>query len=213
MLTFGHRWDDPQRIFRSLYLADSDVGATVEVLQDMMPHPATIQRARGLVLDSDEAPPPVGGIDPEFFEDHYLCALTAEVNGRFIDVLHAEILKIMNDQHAALLEQLGLPAITAETMNGYDSEITQAAARMIYEANYDGITCMSKFGMPHVNWTIFETGLETQGLRHSVELSAPPERLSASHRVVAQALIHFGVQIDPATGMLYPLPGSSLSST
>ena len=208
--TFGHRWDDPQRKFRSLYLADSDIGAMVEVLQDLMPHPATVQRARHLILEQGEASPPVGAIDPEFFEDNYLCTLSAEVDGHFVDVLHAEVLKVMNDQHGALLQHLGLPPITADTMNGYHTEITQAVARTVYDANYDGITCMSKFGMPHVNWTIFETGFETRDLRHSVELAAPAEQLSPAHPVVTKALEKFGVRIDPANGMLYPLSGASL---
>ncbi|HKU68857.1 MAG TPA: RES domain-containing protein [Candidatus Baltobacteraceae bacterium] len=210
LLTFGHRWDDPQRKFRSLYLGDSDTGAMVEVLQDLMPHPVTVQRARALVLEPGEEPPPVGSIDPQFFEDNYLCTLSAEANGHFIDVLNADIIKIMNDQHGALLHALHLPLITADTMNGYDTEVTQAVARTVYEGNYDGIMCMSKFGMPHVNWTIFETGFETHGLRHSVELAAPAEQLSATHPAVTQALATFGVQIDPADGMLYPLSGASL---
>ncbi len=108
--TFGHRWDDPRREFRSLYLADSALGAVIEALQDMLPHPAVIARARQLVVDTGDEKLAVGVIDPQFFDAHYLGALSVEPRGNFVDVLHRDVISAMNSEHGLLLQRLNLGA-------------------------------------------------------------------------------------------------------
>jgi len=53
--TFGHRWDDPEGLYRVLYASSSPLGAFVEVLARFRPDPHILEALKEI---EEEAPGP-----------------------------------------------------------------------------------------------------------------------------------------------------------
>ncbi|HTV74539.1 MAG TPA: RES domain-containing protein [Candidatus Acidoferrales bacterium] len=194
--TFGHRWDDPERQFRSLYCADSPLAAVIESLQDLLPSPSVIASLRLLQLEPGDELPPVGALPEDLFETSHLCTLQIEPGIAFADVLNEEIVSNMRVAHAHLAQTLGMKPITAGTMLSEDFELTQAIARSLYDAGFAGIYLMSKFGQPHGNWTLFEDPHLSERFRVSVTLADHPIKLTPDHPDLVEALNRFRLRLD-----------------
>jgi hypothetical protein len=199
--TFGHRWDDPLREFRSLYTSSSLHGAFTERLQDLRPKLDFLAGLQTIELEPGEDLPPYGSIDTAYFDNLYVCELVAETTKPFVDVMDREIIAIMRETHALLAQQLKQSSIDASTILGNARELTQAIARTIWQNSYAGIVAPSTLGQNYRNWTIFETGHQTNILcaELAVARAAP---VTLDHPDLIEALNALHIDIDTKTLLL-----------
>ena len=196
--TFGHRWDDPQREFRSLYTASSLLGAFIETLQDLRPNLAFLAELANLELEPGDELPSYRELDASYFDNLYACEIIVETQqAPFADVLDMALITATRDHFADLATRLAMRAIDASSMLGADREFTQAVAREIWLAGYAGITAPSVLGYPHTNWTAFEAGLETGVFRVELTLvRAVPVTLDHAHLIDALNALHMSIDRD-----------------
>ena len=192
--TFGHRWDDPDRVFRSLYTASSVQGAFLETLQELRPNLAFLAGLEAIQLEPGEELPSYDTLDASYFENQYACDIVVETVLPFIEVLHTEIVSFARQRLAGLATHLRLPNVDASTILGPVREFTQALARTIWEPGYAGICAPSTLGLPYNNWTVFETGRETNVLRAELTVvKADPIALDHSDLVDALNVLHMSI--------------------
>ncbi|MDB5071079.1 MAG: hypothetical protein JWM87_2190 [Candidatus Eremiobacteraeota bacterium] len=204
--TFGHRWDDPQREFRSLYTASSSLGAFIETLQDLRPNLAFLASLNDLELEPGDELPPYEKLDAAYFDNLYACEIVVETQqAPFVDVLDMTLIAVARDHLGDLATRLGMRAVDASAMLGPDREFTQAIAREIWLSGYAGVTAPSVLGYPHTNWTAFETGFQTNSFRTELTLvKALPVTLD--HPDLIDALNALHVSIDRNTLLLRANP-------
>ena len=193
---FGHRWDDPQREFRSLYTSSTKVGACIEVLQDLLPKVSELARLQAIQRDTDEDLPDFGALPESYFEHLHGCELGIAAGIPFLNVVDAQIVQAMRSELAALATRLGLPDVDVSTITGDIREVTQAVARNIYAARYAGISSPSSLGSPYTNWTVFEDGHETNRLRVEMTLLKAPVPLTFDDSDLIEALNVLGLRIE-----------------
>jgi hypothetical protein len=200
--TFGNRWDDPERQFRSLYCADSPLGAIIESLQDLLPSPSAIATLSALQLEPGEELPSLGSLPADLFSNSYLCTLQVEPGVPFADALDADIISEMRVNYAHLAVELGAEPITAGTMLSEDFELTQAIAHALYARGFAAVHMMSKFGQQHGNWTLFEDPYCSERFRVNVTLADLPVKLNSDHPDLIEALNRFHLSLDNDTLLL-----------
>jgi RES domain len=205
--TFGHRWDDPEREFRSLYTASSAQGAFIETLQDLRPNLSFLASLDELELEPGEEVPSHRDLDASYFDNLYACDIAVRTQpAPFIDVFDISIIEIMRGQLAGLATHLSIRTIDASTMLGPDRELTQAVAREIWTKGYAGITSPSTLGHPHTNWTAFENEREANAFR--VEMTVvKAEPVTLDHPDLIDALNALRMRIDSGTLLLRAHPG------
>jgi RES domain len=196
--TFGHRWDDPKREFRSLYTASSRNGAFIETLQDLRPNFSFLGGLDELELEPREERPSHYGLDASYFDNLYLCDIAVQTQAvPFIDVLDADVIGMMRNQLGNIATSLDLRTVDASTMLGPDREFTQAVARAIWEAGYAGITSLSALGHPYQNWTVFESAHETSDFRAELTVvNAEPITLDNTFLIDALNTLHMRIDRD-----------------
>lgn len=193
--TFGHRWDDPEREFRSLYTASTLQGAFVEALQDLRPKLDFLAGLELIELEPGEQVPPYGALDATYFDNLYACDIVVEAPLLFVEVIRAEIIGFAREHLAELAAQLGVHSVDASTILGPDRALTQLLARKIWELGYAGISAPSALGVPYENWTVFETGHETNVLRAELTV-VQAERVTLDHPDLIDALNALRMSID-----------------
>ncbi len=200
--TFGHRWDDPERQFRSLYMASSLVGAFIETLQDLRPNLAFLSGLRHIALEPGEVLPSYEELDPSYFDNRFACDIAVRTQSvPFVNVAHVEVISIARDALASLAAELGIGSIDAAAMLGSARELTQAVARMVWLAGYAGVAAPSVLGQPHRNWTAFETGRETDAFRLEMTV-VKSDPVGLDHPDLIDALNALHMSIDGNTLLL-----------
>jgi hypothetical protein len=204
--TFGHRWDDPEREFRSLYTASSPVGAFIETLQDLRPKLEFLAGLRSVELEPGEALPSYDELDASYFENLYACDVAVRIQRiPFVDVAHVEIVGIMRETLAHLAAPLSMSRIDMGSMLGPDREFTQAVAREIWLKDYSGIISPSVLGHPYQNWAVFESGRETNAFR--IEMTTvKPDPIELNHPDLSDALNVLHMKIDSDSLFMHANP-------
>jgi hypothetical protein len=72
-----HRWDGPQREYRTLYCAESELTCVREVLADLRPNAKAIAELKELFGDDTPALQGVGEVAAEWRDAHLLCPALA----------------------------------------------------------------------------------------------------------------------------------------
>ncbi len=200
--TFGYRWDDPQREFRSLYTSASPIGAIIERVQDLQPQQSQLKWLESFRPEPGLRLPAYGVVPADYLENVYLCRMALADGGVFLDVEDSEVLAYLRHEHAALAQDLGQQGFTLAAIFGEDTELTRAIARTAYDYGYAGITATSKLGIPHENWTIFETGHMTAALRSRV-LRVVADPLTMESPDLHSALRSLNIVVGPEQDLRY----------
>lgn len=204
--TFGHRWDDPRREFRSLYTASSSQGAFIETLQDLRPNLSFFAGLAAIELEPGEELPAYCELDASYFDNLYACEIAIQSQPiPFIDIVNVEVIGIMRSTFAGLATDLGLRAIDAATMLGPNRELTQAFARAVWEPGYAGIVSPCVLGHPYQNWTVFESGHETNAFRAELTV-IKADAVTLDHPDFIDALNALHMSIDHGTTLLRATP-------
>lgn len=163
---FDGRWDDPDGVWRTLYVADSPLGCYLEVL-------ARFRRDPGLVdalaeIDDDPDHPTLGpGLVPAEWRTRRRLA-RASMSGVFVVAGSSSTLATLRRHFLTLARRLGLSDVDAAAVRiPAPRAFTQAVAKRLYSIelddgeSVDGVEFASRHGDEHALWAIFERARDT----------------------------------------------------
>jgi hypothetical protein len=186
------RWDDPQHEYRVLYTADSEIGAYVEVLQDLRPSPGAEKMLAAISDDGQfgEAIPGVVSAAYERLRQYYFGALipTHPHEDIIVDVAASES---RTELEARLKDDLGGRRLKIGDFSAYDYALTRRVSRCLYTAattddrRFAGLMSASAEHRGTSCFTYFETGRETNELRGRLTVHFTRQALDEDEHVRA----------------------------
>lgn len=172
------RYDDPQRSFRTLYLAEQRRGCFVELLAPFRPSLAALALVRR-VAGSDE-PLPSPKVPPDWYRKRAVGRLRLADGQRFLDLRQLETRESLRAQLAEMAGRLGLSDFDLSGALGPWRDLTQHVARWAYEQGYGGIAYHSRLDAELDCWALFEgTDFEKIGEPEPILASDPDLREAA----------------------------------
>jgi hypothetical protein len=159
---FSHRFDDIERRFRTLYLAESDVTCLREVLADFRPNLEARRRhieRYGPEAAEDFVAEPVTA---KWRRENVLVSATLELDGPVIDLIDIETRQEIEDRHAGLLVDHGLRHLDLHEITTDRRVVTKTIARDLFDhgaaavrfpSRLDGNACIALFegrGVAHL---------------------------------------------------------------
>jgi hypothetical protein len=167
--TNGHflgRWDDPDAMWRALYVGSTALACYLEVLAPLRPDPTLAGELADIsVDDEDEARHPTvnpGELAFNWCEGRRVCA--ARMSGYFAVPGHHETLSTLRQQFLELARSCGCQDLDAGAIRDAKRELTQPISAWVYtlksERNrpVDGIEYLSRHGDHLTLWAIYERG-------------------------------------------------------
>ena len=165
---FNGRWDSPDGSYRTLYAGTTLRACLVEVLAPFRPSPVP---AQGLdAIEEDEAdralyPTADAGLVPDSWFSRRRVA-TATADGVFCDVLTSHSIGALwphfRDLSRDQFHMVDFDA--AALMMSAPRELTQQVGRHVYghAPALDGIRFLSRHGVDHELWALFERSADTE---------------------------------------------------
>lgn len=133
---WNHRFDDPQREYRTIYAADKKETCLREVLADLKPNKKALADFKKNFGD-DEALTCAGLVTRAVRRKHVLVQAGIVVSsGAAVDIESAGVLKDLS----ARLEQ----TLDTARIRGKDRALTRAASRLLYSDGHSGISFRSR---------------------------------------------------------------------
>lgn len=151
VLSWKNRFDDPDRVFRTLYCAETRQTALREVLADFRPN--TKARAEYRDLFGEELAPP--RIKEVWLQERVLARGEIRVlhNG-LVDIDDPGLRREFEQTHAGLLARHGMDHLDISQIRSKDRPVTQALTRfladrgtagIVYGSNLDDLPCVALF--------------------------------------------------------------------
>ena len=155
--TWEGRDDDPDRTWRTLYLASDAFGAWVEVLGRFRPHDDLMAALTDIAgEDGDPAPIPAGRVPLGWLSNRRVAH--ARVTGRFVDVGGPDTLRWLAQRLPEVLVRCGVRDLDLSAATGPQRELTQAIARELYlHGDTHAIDYPSRYGATIRCIAMFET--------------------------------------------------------
>jgi len=163
----GQRWDDPNKVFRTIYAADSPFACYVEILASLRPdRPGGRDLLEDIIEDPDDAAdypvPPAGVVDPLWIAGKKISH--AILSGAYADVRSASTIATLRPRFLRLALALGFDDFDASALKrAFPRELTQHVAGHLYdlltddgEPLVDGVRFASRHGDELAMWAIFE---------------------------------------------------------
>ena len=195
------RWQDPNNEYRVLYFSDSKLGAYVETLQDLRPNGVTVSGVVGIIND--------GGY-PDFDFDMKTAIVEKLHNRRFSTFIPGHPDDVVVDLEesptrthlesipniATILLRRGVTTLKNGDFSAGDYALTNAISRAIYEdvATFSGLRCRSAEERDATNYTIFETGHDTNVPRATL-IEFRTELSLHRHDLIAEVVHRLGVDL------------------
>jgi hypothetical protein len=167
--TSGHflgRWDDPDAMWRALYLGSTALACYLEVLAPLRPDPALAGELADIDVDDEDAArhPTVvpGTLAYNWCEGRRICS--GRMTGRFVVPGHHESLPTLRQQFLQLARSCGCEDLDAGAIRDAKRELTQRISAWIYtlgsetDQPVDGIEYLSRHGDHLKLWAIYERG-------------------------------------------------------
>lgn len=132
-----NRWDDPERVYRTLYCAEEIGTCLREVLADLRPNARVLAELDSLEGPSDTFSP--GRVSDTWFDRHVLTSAIIHTKGPIIDVDDPETRDRLLHRHAVLLARLGIEHLDIAELRAKHRMLTQAISRGLWEDGAAGI--------------------------------------------------------------------------
>ncbi len=154
LYAYNHRFDDAQRRFRTLYLAEQPETALREVLADFRPNLAAQQRFLerfGLQSAADFA---VEQVTAAWRRQHVLTAAMIDLDGPLVDLTEVSARQEVERRHVGLLVDHGLDHLDLHEITTKRRAVTQTIAAELYDrgdagvrfpSRLDGMACIALF--------------------------------------------------------------------
>lgn len=155
--TWEGRYDDPDRTWRTLYLARDAYGAWVEVLGRFRPHDDLAAALKDIIdEDGDPAPMPAGRVPLSWLSNRRVAH--ARIMGRFADIGDPDTLRWLAARLPEVLVRSGVRDLDLSAATGPHRELTQAIARELHlHADTHAIEYPSRYGETIRCIAVFET--------------------------------------------------------
>lgn len=130
---FSHRFDDLDRRFRTLYMAELEVTGLREVLADFRPNLAARQRHIERYGPEAAGDFPVAPVTAKWRRENVLVQARLELDGSAVDLFDADIRQELEERHAALLVEYGLEHLDLGEITTKRRTVTQTIAGDLYD--------------------------------------------------------------------------------
>ena len=135
-----HRWDDPQREYRTLSCAESKLTCIREVLADLRPNAKAIAELKALFGEDTPAVEGVGEVAEEWRDAHLLCPALAVSDYEFCDLdARLELRNELEHERAGLLAEHDMDHLDITQVRSKDRIVTQTVSRALYARRYAGV--------------------------------------------------------------------------
>jgi len=141
--SWEHRFDDPQREYRTVYGAQYRVTALREVLADLRPEAkvradfARFQLDQGVSVD--ELKVPASKVTRGWREAHELAPARVSRDGPLVDLDQPGMLNQLATRHATLLAEHGMRQLNISEIRSKNRPVTQAIGRDLYQRGAAGL--------------------------------------------------------------------------
>lgn len=151
----GHRFDDPDGHFRTIYCAEDETTALREVLADFRPNLQEVSYFLSRFGEDARAEIPRAPVTAAWRSSHVLAPALAELDGPIVDLTDPAVRRDLEAHHAQRLLAHGLEHLDLHEITTQRREITQAIARdahsrlgaaaIRYPSRLDGRPCLAIF--------------------------------------------------------------------
>ncbi len=164
------RWSDPESEYRVLYTADSEVGAYVEVLQDLRPRQLALDILK-TIDDNGEFGDSIASVEAaarERLRQFYFTTLLTATEDLVVDLAAGAS---RTEIEARLADDLGGRPVKIGDFSGGDYDFTGKVSRLVFTAvtdeqrAYAGLAAASAEHARTICFTYYESGRETNELR------------------------------------------------
>jgi len=203
------RWDDPDGLFRTIYVADSLFACFVEILAHLRPdRPAGQDLLDGIVEDPEDAAeypsPPAGEVDPLWIQGKMRAR--AILDGPYADVRASSTIAALRPEFLALALSLGFEDFDAAAIkSAFPRELTQQLAAHLYTqltddgtALVDGVRFASRHGDELIMWALFERPGDDPSSRHLTDTTS--ELVSLDDPALLEAMALHGLHLAELAG-------------
>jgi RES domain len=140
LCSWRHRWDDPERRYRTIYCAEAALTCLREVLADLRPNAKAIAELKELFGDDTPALRGVGEVAVEWREAHQLCPALAVSPHEFCDLdAEVELRNELEHELALVLAMHDMDHLDITQVRSRDRFVTQTVSRELYERRYGGV--------------------------------------------------------------------------
>jgi len=141
-----HRFDDPQKSYRTLYGARLPITCLRELLADLRPNPKALQEFAQVLNDgADDALTIAGVVSSEWRRAHVLVWAEVEFQkGRFVALEAPAVLERLAQIHKPLLQRFGIKKLELNNVRSRQRLLTQSLARTLYDEGNAGILFHSR---------------------------------------------------------------------
>lgn len=152
LCSWAHRFDDPRRVYRTLYCAERRLTCFREVLADFRPDSRALDEMRRLF---GGVPDTVGTVPPDWLEQQALASGRLEIfSGELVDIDDPPLRTELERKHADLLAAHGMDHLDISEVRSRNRQLTQAlsrdlfdrgAAGLVFRSNLDDLPCVALF--------------------------------------------------------------------
>ena len=136
-LSWRNRWDDPQKLYRTLYCAESELTCLREVVGDLRPNSKAVADAKAAFGESTRMLRPVGTVTLAWQTAHVMCPAEIETEASACDVdSDVELRRKLQRRLAEALDLWGVQRLDISDIRKPDRRVTQTIGRAIYELGY-----------------------------------------------------------------------------
>jgi hypothetical protein len=141
--SWQHRFDDPERQYRTVYGAQYRVTALREVLADLRPEAkvradfARFQLDQGVSVEQLKVP--AREVNAAWRRAHELAPARVQRDGPLIELDRPELLEELATRHATLLAEHGMAQLNISQIRSKNRPVTQAISRDFYERGAAGL--------------------------------------------------------------------------
>jgi hypothetical protein len=183
-----HRWDDPQRQYRTLYCAESELTCLREVLADLRPNAKAIAELKELFGDDTPALQGVGEVAAEWRDAHLLCPALAVSEHQFCHLdADVQLRNALEREFAELLAEQDMEHLDIAQVRSRDRIVTQTVGRALYERYYAGVRFGSNLD-DQPCYALFEG-------RAVLEANGDPLELTRDLEPLQQVCEEFGLEL------------------
>ncbi len=183
------RWADPDAQYRVLYTADSEVGAYVEVLQDLRPRVQAVDIVECIEDDGEfgETLFSVEEAARERLRQYLIASLMTNVEDRIVE---CESSATRSEIEGRLFDEFGERRLKTGDCSSGDYKLTRRVSRLIYTSldaegrQFAGVVAASAEHQPTKCFAYFETGRETNELRGNLHVAHARQALDEESSLI-----------------------------
>jgi hypothetical protein len=187
-----HRWDDPQRKYRTIYCAAEKLTCLREVLADLRPNTKVLAEMADTVGLSAELLRAAGSVTPAWRAGHALAPgrlVVTAAGAAVVDTDDVGVREALTIRHAALLARFGMDHLDISEIRSRTRIVTQTIGRDLCE----GGACGVAFGSNLDDRPCFALWEGRAGLGRAGE----PLALTPHLPELAQVCGEFGLSLAP----------------